>query len=248
MFTTNHFILLAISIVIIFLFIFINVKKNVSLDKNITFMLVICFASELTKISVNIVEKEAIVGSDNLLGGHFLSPTALPFHLCSIQIFFFIALKFIIKNDSIKKKLLAFMFPTAVIGAICSLLIPTEGVDFVNPQVYEFFIFHSCLIGFGLCIVIKKWTIIDFKSIPRNILLIFLVAIFDLWMNSILSEYHANFLYLSRPPMENLPFLTDKYGWGVYIAHLVLTAITLIVIVQLPFAISHHKKNKTKTA
>ena len=46
-----------------------------------------------------------------------------------------------------------------------------------------------------------------------------------IYVNSALSQYNTNFMYLVRPPMKNLPFLTLDYGWYVYFLHiLTLTA------------------------
>ena len=248
MFTINHFILLVISVAIIISYVLLNKYKKISLEKNLTFMFIICILSEVTKILVNMESLQTIdpITQEVVFeqSGTYLSPTSLPFHLCSIQIFFIIALKFFVKKESTKSIILGFMFPSAVIGATCSLLIPTEGVLFTNPQVYEYFIYHACLIGFGISIIVNKWTIIDFKTIGRNFVIIWIITLFNLWMNSVLSFAHTNFLFLARPPMENLPYLNDDKGWIVYFVRLILLATVLLLFFQLPFAIINHKNKK----
>lgn len=249
MFTLNHFILLAISAMIIIVYVLLNKHKQISFGKNITFMFIICIFSEVTKILVNMETIQTIdpITQEVIFeqSGTYLSPTSLPFHLCSIQIFFITALKFFVKKESTKSVILGFMFPSAVLGATCSLFIPTEGVSFTNPQVYEYFIYHACLIGFGITIIVRKWTTIDFKTIWRNFAFIWIITLFNLWVNSVLSYAHTNFLFLARPPLENLPYLNDNEGWLVYFIRLIIFATILLFIFQLPFAIHNHKKQKS---
>lgn len=58
-------------------------------------------------------------------GGYtaYIQTQYLPLHLCSIQIFFIFAIRFM-KEGRLRNTLLAFMYPTCVIGPIFSLLMP----------------------------------------------------------------------------------------------------------------------------
>ena len=108
MFTLNHFIWLGIVLVIIIGFLLVQKNKNISFDNIMTFMFIMSIISELIKIFSNMIETTE--------GGTVLNPADLPFHLCSIQIFFIFALKFLIKTNENKEKLLGLMAPTMLLG------------------------------------------------------------------------------------------------------------------------------------
>ena len=82
---------------------------------------------------------------------------------------------FFIKKDSTRNALLCFMFPTMSLGALIALFIPTEGVSFVDVQVYEYFLHHAFLVAFGINLIMSKFIKIDFKVILRNYGYLFMV-------------------------------------------------------------------------
>ena len=61
-------------------------------------------------------------------------------------------------------------------------------------------------------------------------------------MNSMLAQYETNFLYLRKPPMDNLPVLNLNNGYFVYILILIFLAISLLTIVHLPFMITRKRR------
>lgn len=224
MFTTNHFIWLFIAIVIITIMLIINKYKKLSYNFVLTFMFIVCVVSESIKIFSNM--------DDAYGGGKILDPGDLPFHLCSVQIFFIFFLKYVIKNEQTKEKLINFMAPIMLVGGFVALMVPTVGVRFNKPQVYEFFIFHSMIIFFAIYILISKLTTYSWKTFFRNLGFLGILAVCSLWINSILSGSNekVNFMYLSRPPMENLPILNLNHGWYVYVATLASIAIIFMLI------------------
>lgn len=236
MFSTNHLILLAISIIIIISMLVITNKLKLSFDSVLTIMVIVSIASELIKTFSNFIT--------NSNGNTYLDIKDLPLHLCSLQIFFFFALKWFIKKESTKQTLLKFMFPTCLIGAIMALLIPTEGVDFKVAQVYQYFGFHSMLIFFAIYLISFKIITIDFKTIKINYLIFYILAFIMIWINSLLQAYNTNFFFVTNAPMENLPYLNTNNGYIVYFIHLLLLSFVLLAIIQLPFAIINKKKNK----
>ena len=151
-------------------------------------------------------------------GGYVLNPGDLPFHLCSMQIFFVAALQFFIKNEQTKEKLLGFMVPSMLLGGIMALLIPTVGVNFTDPQVYQYFIFHAYIIFFAVYVLRQKLVNWSWKTLLRNFGYIGVLAFFVMLINSVLSIgfERGNFMYLVRPPMDNLPILNLDNGWVVY--------------------------------
>ena len=238
MFTYTHFIWIAISVLIILTLLFLTKRLNVSHKNVLTIMCIISALSEITKISLNMV--------DGVSGGKVLSPGSLPFHLCSIQIFFIFGLRFFIKNENVKKVLYNFMVPTSLIGASMSLLIPTVGTSFLNVQVYQYFIYHAFLIFYGIYLIREHLAELSLKVLFVNYGLLLMFVLFDLWVNSFLSFWGANFMYLTRPPMENLPILNLNHGWYVYIINLLTVGMVLMVMFHLPFIIINCKKKPRK--
>lgn len=235
MFTRDHFIWLAIVVLINIVMLTINRRKKLSLKDNLTVMTVVLFLSESTKILTTIKYYEEF-------GGYYLDPKSLPFHLCSIQIFFFLYLRFFCKNEEVKEKLLSFMYPTLLLGGFGALLVPVDGVSFLSIKSYQCFIYHGFIVYFAFYLVREKVITIDFKSIKRNIAYMFALMVFDLWINSALCAYGTNFMFLSVAPMENLPFLNTNHGWIVYISHFAIVSIIMMIAVQLPFALKKQRQ------
>lgn len=244
MFSLEHFIWLAISIVIIVAMLFIVKKFNLSFDAVVTVMLVMSVCSEVTKILCNM--EPAPGGRTGLI----LDPGDLPFHLCSMQIFLLFILKFFLKTESGKEKMLAFMCPTMLIGAVIALFIPTVGVGFNVVQVYQYFIFHAFLIFFAIYILkykLVKWT---WQLYFKNLGYLGCFALICMWINSALSGVlpRVNFMYLVRPPMENLPILNLNHGWAVYFITLIVLGVALLGIFHFIVTFVENKKSKNKNS
>ena len=72
---------------------------------------------------------------------------------------------------------------------------------------------------------------------------------FAIYINSIVYDGSdkINFMYVVSPPVDGLPFLTEKYGWFVYIMHyacLVLFCVTMCYIKPIITAIKEKLNNK----
>ena len=241
MFTTPHFIWLAISVVIIVGMFLIKNKFNLSFNAILNIMLVMSIASEVTKILCNMMD------APDGRTGKILDPGDLPFHLCSIQIFLMFILKFFIKSESGKQKMLAFMCPTMIIGAVIALFIPTVGVEFTVVQVYQYFIYHAFLIFFASYILKENLVDWQWSDYPRNLAFLGGFALLCMWINSALSGVlpRVNFMYLVRPPMENLPILNLNNGWAVYFITLIILAVVLIGLFHLIVMLVKNKKSKS---
>ena len=232
MFTIEHFIWLAISILVIVGLTLLQGKFKINFDTVLNFMLIISVISEGVKISCNLMP------SPHTEGGKYLDPGDLPFHLCSIQIFLMFGLKFLVKNENTKQVLLGFMAPTQMLGAVIALFVPTVGVNFDNIQVWQYFLYHDCLIFFAIYIVRAKLVDWKWKNYFYNLGLVTCMAFICMWLNSFLSIAaevegsfrRANFMYLTYPPMEGLPLLNLDNGWGVYFLTLVLLVVGLVGI------------------
>ena len=234
MFTTQHFIWLFIGLVII-VALFVFTKKNI-INQNIALniLLVVSVISETTKMLINMEE--------SVKGGMHLEVGSLPFHLCSVQIFFLFATKFM-KDENKKAILESFMSLTMLIGGILAILIPTCGVKFTRVQVYQYFLFHFFIIYYALNLMFVKKVDMGVRAYARNVCLLLLMVVLGLWINSILSFADTNFLYLTRPPMSGLPILNLDNGWYAYFFSLLFIGILLVSLLHLPFIIKE-KKNK----
>lgn len=239
MFTPKHFVWLGICIFIILSILLLNKKFKFSFKTNLNALFIVCILSEVVKIIANMDFQTAEGGSSI-----YLDPGALPFHLCSIQIFLVFALMFFVKKESTKQILLQFMYPTMVAGAVLSILIPTCGVKFNRPIVYQYFIYHAYIIGFGLYLVLFKQIKVTWKTFGRNLGILASLLVAMLWINSALSIYGTNFFYVTRPPMSNLPFLNLNHGWFVYIIHLICAALIMMSITHLPLILLSKEESK----
>ena len=221
MFTTNHFIWLAISVAAIAGLLVYNKLRGISYDTVLNIAAVGSVISECVKIFSNMVEGYG--------GGMHLDPGDLPFHLCSIQIFLIFYLKYFAKEDKTRERLLGFMIPTMLLGATMALFIPTVGVKFTNPQVYQYFFFHAMLVFFSIYMIGQKIVHWSVKTLLSNLRYVGAVVFIATIINSTLYSGHetVNFLYLVRPPMDGLPILNLDNGWYAYIAALFTVALTL---------------------
>ena len=147
----------------------------------------------------------------------------------------------LIKDESKVNAVKGFMAPTMAIGALMAILIPTEGVDPSVPRVWQYMIIHANMVFYGFYLMLVERVDLGFKTYKRNLISFSGLGMLGLTMNSILESYNVNFLYLRKPPMDNLPILNLNNGYFVYIITLIIVAISLLTIVRLPFMI---KKNK----
>lgn len=180
---------------------------------------------------------------DSEFGGFVLKQENLPFHLCSIMIYFTVFLRFI-KNEKIVAKIKSFMVPAMFIGAAMALLIPTSGTDPTDIRVWEYMVAHGVLVFYGLYLVAIEKVDLGLKAYFSNLQLLLATAIFAFMMNSILVDGNANFFFLRKPPMDGLPILNLDHGWFVYIISLSIVACVLILLIQLPFIIKEQKAKK----
>ena len=226
MFGMKHLIILAVSVVTMVLGT-LAVRKW-PLQKLAKSLLGIGMVSELIKVFYYIIANETTHGG-------ILPKTDLPFHLCSIQIIFIAVIAYS-NSPRLKDLLLSFMLPSCLFGGIAALLIPTtsslNGGWILSVQ---YFGYHIAISIFSLVLFAGD----QFQRTVRHYVncLKFLVVLmlFAIYINSIVYDgvSNINFMYVASPPQSGLPFLTEKYGWAVYMAHyacLVAFCVTLCYI------------------
>lgn len=236
MFTLEHIIWIVLCIIFIIAMMMIAKYKNMNLKKAGLVMSIIALISEISKILSNMEE--------SVKGGMHLDPGALPFHLCSLMIFVVIYITFA-KENKFKKLLINFTSVMGVLGSFCAIMIPTNGTSFTSILAYQCFVYHAGLLWFSLYLIVSKNATFSFKIMLQNMVILLILVIFNLYVNSALSVYDVNFMYLTRPPMENLPILNLDNGWYAYLLSLLLVGLLLTTIFQLPFVlININRKNK----
>lgn len=232
MFTLGHLIWLGIFAIIYILIFFLLKKYNVSHSHVGKVVMIIAIVAKLCHVALSMTESKD--------GGMIIKQSQLDFHLCSIQVYLMIACNLIKDQDKVGA-IKGFMGPTMAIGALMALLIPTEGVNPSVPRVWQYMIIHANMVFYGFYLMFVEKVDLTFKTYKRNLIAFSALAMLGLTMNSVLAQYNTNFLYLRKPPMDNLPILNLNNGYFVYIIILVAIAISLLTIVHLPFMLKNKK-------
>ena len=243
-FGTKHLIILAIcSVALVIGTLF---ARKVPIRKLAKIMLGIGLVSEFIKVFYYIIANEATHGG-------ILPKTDLPFHLCSIQIIFIAVLVFS-SNEKLKNLLLSFMIPSCLFGGVAALVIATgsslNGGWILSVQ---YFGYHVAISVFALALMLGKEFPMTIKCYVNCLKFLVVLMLFAVYINSILYDgvSNINFMYVASPPQSGLPFLTEKYGWLVYICHYgftVLFCVTLCYIKPIVVAIKEKLSRKKLAA
>ena len=238
MFGLKHIIIIILSVILVVgLFL---LSKKLRFNTLCKLMFYIGIVSEIIKIFYYIMANESTHGG-------VLPKTDLPLHLCSIQIILVSIVTFT-KSEKLRRFVLSFMFPSCLFGGIAAILIPTSSSLSAWVITFQYNLYHIALIIFALRICTSKelkLTIQDYFSCLKFLLIIMFFAIY---VNSIVYDgsNKINFMYVVSPPVDGLPFLTEKFGWFVYIIHyacLILFCVTMSYIKPIITAIKSKKRN-----
>ena len=237
LFGLKHLIIAGLSILLAVGLFFLARKQRVETVCKVMFFVGI--VSEIIKLFYYTVANEDKYGG-------VLPKTDLPFHLCSIQIIFFVIINFT-KNEKIHRFLYAFMIPSCLFGGLAAILIATETARSAWIITFQYFIYHACLVAFSLYLMGSKQIKITIKDYFNCLKFLVVLMFFAIYINSWvydggagLKEDSINFMYVAGPPVSGLPFLTEKYGWLVYIAHyacLIVFCVSLVYIKPIIVAI-----------
>ena len=248
MYSFFHFVWLAIcALLMAAAFLYLR-RKRPPLKSVLSLACAGCVLSEVTKI-LSVIE--LVPSADG--SAHFpcLGLRDLPFHLCSMQILFIFYARFA-RNGPVKETLLAFMYPSCLIGALLAILIPTTfsgTVDareaFARPLTYQYFLYHTMLIIFGAYIPMSR----EIELRPRHYLstmcIIVGAAFVSFYLNSAFAvpvyssgtllsvEYTTNFLFTAAPPIDSIK-LTELWHWFAYIGVLGVLAFGLVALLYIP--------------
>lgn len=248
MFTAQHFLWLFISTALIVCSIIFLQKKKPAMKTVLTVACVICVLSELVK---TFSMMQMVPSSNGKRMYLYLEMQHLPLHLCSIQILLIFYARF---TENVKKRtaVLAFLYPTGVLGAFFALLMPTifktsikVSEAFTHPLAYQFFLYHTMLIILGLYIALSGQVDIRPKHYLTTLGLLGSFAFASLYLNSIFAspvyknhklvsvEHSPNYFFTYRTPVGIK--LTEIWQWAVYLAIIVAIAIILIGLFYLVY-------------
>ena len=226
LFGTKHILLMIAALAIVAIGYFF--ARKLKFEKITKIMLCLGVVSEIVKIFYYIIANEKKTHG-------VLPKTDLPFHLCSIQILFILAVYFL-KNEKVKNFLISFIMPSCLIGGFAALLIATEsalnGTWVITAQ---YFIYHAAIMIYALYLATNKEYGPTLKGYFSCLKMLFIMMFFAIYINSMLSdgETTVNFMYVVAPPAKNLPFLNDENGWFSYIFKY---AVLIVVCVSLFYA------------
>ena len=255
MFTWRHFVWLFICLLMIVLTVMGYDRKKPSLDKVLNTAVIICIFSEVSKVLSTV----RLVPSAN---GELLLPylplNHLPLHFCSIQILFICYVRYIAKGKT-REDMLAFMYPTCVIGAILALAMPSifstsipVEKAFVSLISYQFFIFHSMLIALGIIIVKSGEVDWSMKHLYTTIGGILLLGFVSIYLNSMFAsptyvdgqlisvDFWTNFFFTYQNPLGIK--ISALWHWYVYILIVIALVFILVSAFMYPLIRKNHKQ------
>ena len=235
MFGTKHVIILIIcAIVFVVLFLLSKKLKLKTLCKT---LLGVGLVSETVKIFYYTITNEATHGG-------ILPKTDLPFHLCSIQLIFILIYN-LSNNEKLKRAILSFMYPSCLLGGLAAILIPASvALNGGLIIVCQYFLYHVAIMAFALNIGTNKELNLNFKDYLSCYVFVGILIFFSMYVNSIVDDGSGeiNFMYVASPPVSGLPYLTEKYGWVVYIVHYALLILFCLTICYIKPIINKVKK------
>ena len=268
MFTLGHIIWVLISLFLTILgFLLLN-KIKPDINKLLKFSFVFCFISEIIKYFhlinilpiVDITIKNSQFSYTNL-GRYtpYINMSELPFELCSLQIFFILAM-IVSKNDTWKNRWCSIIYVTGVMGGVLAILFPAPCADYTtinqffgNIRMYQFFIHHIYILVLGLYLGFNNEYKISPKMFKDTILILLVIDLPSFYINSIFSQpfykneepvaitYLVNFLSSYQNPIGLV--LTEKWQW---ICYLVIRALVVTCLIYLLLFISSQKNSHKK--
>ena len=261
MFSIEHVLWIIICVAIIGISIYFLTKYEVSLKNVLTVACILRIIGDMVKVFSTI---EMVPNNMNGLMVPYLKLQYLPLHLCGLQVIFLFYARFA-KNEKGRNAVLAFMYPTCMIGGFISLLIPTIFTDsisvsqaFTHPLSYQFFLYHTLLVIVGMYIPLSKQVKLNTKSYLATLAILFGTAYLAIYVNSMCAvpvfegkkviavNYITDFFSLTYTPI-GIPLNTIE-DWYLYLIILMLIAILLMGLFYIPYFIKDYKSLKKKKA
>lgn len=229
-------------------------KYNVSLDKLLGISCWICLVCAIVKV---LCLTTMVPSADGSKFYPYYSDGDFPFYMCSLQIAGILFCKFTV-NERNRKCILAYMYPTCILGAVASIVIPTilsgSPVSFLkiitDPMPYEFFSFHSLLFVIGY--TIYKQVDLKPKDFISTMYILFALGFGSIVLNSAMAErvYVNGTLqsidhvasYFFTMTTANGSSLNPKAVWLRYFGLISLAAIAVITALYIPVFVRANKE------
>ncbi|MBQ7223111.1 MAG: YwaF family protein [Erysipelotrichaceae bacterium] len=254
MFTVRHFIWIAICVILCAAFIWLYFQKRPSLHQVLIYCCGVCVASEFVKVFSVI---RMVPSTNGAIIYPYIEMNHLPLHLCSIQIplIFYVCFT---SNKKMRENVLAFMYPSCLLGAIAAILMPSifrtsvpVEKAFIHPLAYQTFIYHAMLIVLAVCIAASGEIHWQKKHLKATLLIAFLAGFLSLYVNSLLAsptyvdgklvavDFWPNFMFTYDNPLGIK--MTEIWHWYLYLV--ILSAVVVILVSILYIPLLRKKKN-----
>ena len=229
MFTAKHFIWIGLCALFVVVMCLVSRRQNMRLRTAGLIMTAICVLSEVCKVMSEMTPSPG--------GGMHLDPGSLPLHLCSLMMFAVVYITFG-KESRLRTTVMNFVAVMGTLGSFFAILIPTNGVEFTTVYAYQCFVYHAGLMWFSLYLILSGHAEPgSAKNLAKNLGLLLALTFCMLYVNGALSAYDTNFFFLTRPPMEGLPYLNLDGGWYTYFLRLAGLGVALVTLFHLPFCV-----------
>ena len=237
-------------------------KYNFPTDKVIKVCFILALFSEISKIFMamqivpvveTVVENGALVYKNTGKFAPYIKSEFLPFHLCSLQIpFLFLAI--VVKNTKWKKRILSFIYCTALIGGCLAIFLSTivseynSQIEFLTSiRAWIFYAYHVMIMLIAMVIAHDKNIDIRFKDIKWSYIFLFFLDIASLYLNSIFTVPLYNNGILMGIAHESNYFssyqnalhiqMTNKNAYMIYMCIRFVGVAILLTLVYLPLLI-----------
>jgi len=257
MFSVYHLVWLIICAVVVALGVIAMKKRRPTLRQILN---IACVGSVISEVIKTFSMLQVVPSADGSTMHLYLEMQHLPLHLCSVQILFIFYTRFA-RDGKVKDALLAFMYPTCIVGALLATLMPTifsEAIDvsqaFTHPLAYQYFLFHTMLILLGIYLAMSEEVKIRGAHYFSSLAILGGCGFVSLYLNSIFAqptyvngelvsvEYVTNFFFTQKFPITLV--FTEKWQWCVYYLVLVLLVALVFAVFYFPF---YQKERATET-
>ena len=140
--------------------------------------------------------------------------------------------------------------PSCLLGGLAAILIATDssrnGAWILSLQ---YFGYHSAIIIFAIYLLTSKEINFGLNDFISCLKVLVVIIFFAFYINSIVYDgvNDVNFMYVASPPLDGLPFLTEKHGWVVYICHYASLVSLCVLLCYLAPIIKELKNKKNET-
>ncbi|MDO4740744.1 MAG: YwaF family protein [Eubacteriales bacterium] len=254
MFELCHFIWIAISALAAFLSIFYYKKAKPPLEKVLSAACGLSIVSEVVK---TLTMLQAVPSADGSVVYLYLDLANLPLQLCSIQILLIFIVRFT-RSAKLRENLLAFMYPTCLLGALLAIALPSFLNDMTplqrltSPRVYQYFLYHIMLLSMGIYIAMSGCVRFRIRHLFSSLGTLCILGFSSLYINSMFAapvyqsgqlvsiEYMPNFFFTQALPVH-FP-LAEKWQWLVWLCVELLLAFVLFSLCFLPLILREKRR------